>query len=270
MKRISKILIFISLILFGLVALAFGAYTAVYDRYGFLFYTDEEYFSLQLASYEQSGGEPVGGDMKTSLSMRYDSSRLQKALKNAKYRIVDEPENICGELIFVHSGNKFDESVPQKEFLIEYDRKSEKVYLVWKNYYYEVTDFEEAREAVQDCLCQAGPNILTNSKNNTFFWADYFSKPASRYVHKYYDYTNTEVVELNSDSDIITRAQKEVIEGYDNATVYHEEYGDRYAVEFEYLFKDNNIVQSTYVIMSSEGITEWIEYRANFLTGCIG
>ncbi len=270
MKRIFKILIVILSILLLLGAAVVGICYTVYERYGFLFYTEGEYFSLRLASVEVIGGETVGGDMKTSFSMRYDSSRLQKALKNANYRISEEPEELCGELIFVHSGNKFDKSVPEKDFLIEYDRKTEKVYLIWKNYYYEVTDFEEAREAIQDCLCQAGPNILTNTKTNTFFWADHFSKPASRYVHKYENYKNTEAAELDGDADIIAHARNEVIEGYEEATVYREEYGDRYAVEFEYPFRENNIVQLTYVIMSDDGRTEWIEYRVHFLTGCIG
>lgn len=208
MKRLSKILIFILLILLVLGTIIFVAYTAVYKRYGFLFYTEGEYFSFELASFEKAEGEIVEIDSKVRRSMPYDSSRLQKALKNAKYRIADEPADLCGELIFVHSGNKFDDSVPEKEFLIEYDRKSEKIYLLWKKYVYEVTDFEEAREAIQECLCQAGPNILTNSKSNTFFWADYFSKPNSKYVHKYYDYKNTEAVELNSDSDVITHAKR--------------------------------------------------------------
>ena len=74
---------------------------------------------------------------------------------------------------------------------------------------------------------------------------------------------------MSSDEDIIEQAKNEVPNGYRNVSLYREEYGDRFLVVFDYVFKDNNIGQRLYVIMDADGITQVVQYRIWHLTYCL-
>lgn len=97
----------------------------------------------------------------------------------------------------------------------------------------------------------------------------FFSFPDPHNLTEYSGYENTEAVVMNSDSDIIAHAQKEVTEGHDESRVSREQCGNRYIVRFDYRFKEEKLYKTIHVIMSKDGITKLIVSKAGFMAGCI-
>ena len=269
MKRSTKVLIIVSAILLALGTLVFCAYRIAFEKYGFLFsLDDDEYYTLQLEMYEM-GGHNIAYDPIIPHTMRYDSLKLYDSLKTAKYTKTDNSGLHYGERVSVFRNNKNGQVDKKYVFQLFHDRESQSVYLRWNNITYEVSEFDKAREAIQESFYLYRPSIDFAAVGSSFFAADFFSLPDPHALTKYTGYKNTESVVLNSDSDIISHAKKEVKDGYDESRVSRELYGDRYMVRFDYRFKEENLYKTVYVIMSKDGITELIVNKAGFMARCI-
>ena len=268
MKRIYKVLIIVSIVVLLLVALAWGVYSLAFRKYGFLFPLDgDECYVLQLEMYEVNE-QNISYAPVISQTMRYDSARLYDALKAAKYIKTDNSDLHYGERVSVVRKDESGQADKKHAFQLLHDRRSQKVYLCWNGNTYEVTGFDRAREAIQESICQVRPSIEFGVASDTFFAADFFSLPDPNALTEHTDYENTESVVLDSDSDIIAHAQREVKEGYDSSKVYREKYGDRYMVGFDYLFEEDNLYKTVCVLMSKDGVTELVISKVGFIAGC--
>ena len=244
-------------------------YSFWYDRYGFLSeINDDHQYSVKISKYDQNGYYSYKG----SRLMGSNSQKFHDALKHSRYRYLGKQlssELDHGEMALIFVRDAKGEAVSNTEFYLYYETQKDRVYLRWHCYLYEIFGFDDGRQVIQETTYKIGIEGIVDDEKNTYFPMTYFSMLDTECVQKYDNHKNIEAITLSSDEDIIEQAKNEVPNGYRNVSLYREEYGDRFLVVFDYVFKDNNIGQRLYVIMDADGITQVVQYRIWHLTYCL-